>query len=541
VTRGLSARLGAAAALLGALLGACLVLAGPAAAHATIVTSNPADGSRLKSAPPIVTITFDEPVGLGNLYVVDQAGRRVETGTAFHPGNDGTKIAVNLKAGLGDGTYTESFRVISADSHPVAGVVRFLVGNGVLSTAISAGSTVNHLTSVAFDAARWTSYAGLALLGGVWLVLTVWPVGRDDRRARRILWTGWGAAVAGAVAELMLQGPYAAGLGVSGLTRWSLLDGTLHTDYGQYHCARLMLLGFTALLLGGVLDSVERRESRLVDALWPLAVAVVFTYSAVGHPDTTKPNWLSIPMDMLHLLAMSAWVGGLVLILGALLPRHEPDEQQTALPVFSRVAFAAVCVLAVTGTYAAWRGVGTVQALFTTTYGRLVLTKVVLFVGLLALGNLSRKALHGDRMEQMRRSVIVEIAVAVAVLAATAVLVAEPRGAEALAVSHRRPVSGTAALGGGRTALVTIDPGVHGDVTVSVALSPGPTASKVSATAELSAQQLGPIPIPLQPNGTDRYGASGVDLPAAGNWLITLVVSTSQFNAVTTDLTLHLY
>ncbi len=97
---------------------------------------------------------------------------------------------------------------------------------------------------------------------------------------------------------------------------------------------------------------------------------------------------------MLHILAMAAWLGGLVLLVAAVLPRREPDELRAVLPVFSRVAFGSVVVLAVTGTYAAWRGVGTVHAIFTTTYGWLVVLKIALFLGLLALGNVSRVAIQ---------------------------------------------------------------------------------------------------------------------------------------------------
>jgi len=220
-------RLPALLVLLGAILGIGLALAGGASAHATVVGSDPVDGSRLTSVPGVVTITFDESVGLGGagyLHVIDEGGQRVDSGSAFHPGGNGAKIADKLKSGLGDGTYTGSYRVLSADSHPIAGTVRFVVGNGGLRAAAVDSSTVNPRTSVMFDIARWTSFAGFALLGGAWLLLSVWPQGREDRRARAIVWTGWGVTALGAIAELLLQGPYAAGTGPSDLAKWSLLD-----------------------------------------------------------------------------------------------------------------------------------------------------------------------------------------------------------------------------------------------------------------------------------------------------------------------------
>ena len=210
-------RLATLITLVAGLFGLGLLVATSAAAHAVVVSSNPPDGARLADAPSAVSVTFDESVGLGGggyLRVVDQVGRRVDNGSASHPGDDGTKISVPVRAGLGDGTYTASYRVVSADSHPVAGSIRFVVGNGVLGPSASGPQTVDRLTSTTFDIVRWIFITGLAVLGGGWLMFSVWPAGRDDRRARAILWTGWGAATAGTLAELIVQGPYVAGLGL---------------------------------------------------------------------------------------------------------------------------------------------------------------------------------------------------------------------------------------------------------------------------------------------------------------------------------------
>ena len=180
-------RLAALITLVAGLFGLGLLAATSAAAHAVVVSSNPADGARLAAAPSNVSVTFDESVGLGGggyLRVVDQVGRRVDNGSATHPGGDGTKISVPMRAGLGDGTYTASYRVVSADSHPVAGAIRFVVGNGALGAGASGPQTVDRLTSTTFDVVRWISFAGLAVLGGGWLMFSVWPAGRDDRRAR---------------------------------------------------------------------------------------------------------------------------------------------------------------------------------------------------------------------------------------------------------------------------------------------------------------------------------------------------------------------
>jgi copper transport protein len=573
--------------LLLGLLGAGLLLAAPAAAHATVVTSSPADGSRLKAVPHTITITFDENVGLGNvgyLHVTNQVGKRVDAKAAYHPGGDGTKVADDLTSGLGDGTYTASFRVVSADSHPVAGTIRFVVGSGALVHGSAGGSAVNHGTSEVFDLVRWISYAGLALLGGVWLLLTFWPAGRDDRRARAIVWTGWGGATLGAALELLLQGPYSAGAGLSKIASSSLIDDTLHTDYGQLHCVRLVLLGLMALIFARSLQA-DARPARWEAVVGVLFVGVAWSFSDAGHGATTSPSWLSVPVDMLHVLAMATWIGGLVMLVGAVLPRREPDELREVLPIFSKVAFTSVVVLAASGTYAAFRGIGTINAIFTTNYGLLVVFKVVLLIGILSVASLSRRLVHqrsvayamtdnvldeaapesesdsesdadgggdedaedaedeiagGVATERLRRAVFVEALIGLAVLGFSAVLVAQPRGKEALVASYREPVSASTSLGGGRTVTVTADPGTHGPVNLTVELSAGATPTLITATATQNAKEIGPIAVKLTRESAGVYDGS-TSLPVAGAWEIDLVVTTSTFDATTTDVTVHLH
>ena len=359
-----------------AVLGGALVLAAPASAHATLVRSSPADGARLAAAPAAVTLRFDEQVGVGSLGLPerDRPGRPGGVRSGYPSGARSVRAA--LRAHLGDGTYTASYRVVSADSHPVSGVVRFVVGNGPLVVSPVDAGDVQPGRVGCPRVSRWISYGGIALLGGAWLLLTAWPAGRDDRRARAVVWTGWGAAVAGALLELLWQGPYEAG--TSSPFSASLLDATLHTDYGQLHCARLVLLGVIAIVLGIALQPA--RGLRPLDhAFWPLGFGVAYTFAAAGHATTTRPAWLSIGADMVHLSAMAIWVGGLAVVGIALLPRREPAELRAVLPVFSRVAFAAVVLLAASGAYAAWRGVGSWRALVETSYGWLVLAKIAGF------------------------------------------------------------------------------------------------------------------------------------------------------------------
>ena len=135
---------------------------------------------------------------------------------------------------------------------------------------------------------------------------------------------------------------------------------------------------------------------------------------------------------------------------------------------------------------------------------------------------------------------IAEALLALAVLAVTAVPVAEPPGRAVETVADRAAATATAPLGVDRTATVRVAPARHGPVTVNITLSPGAAPQQLTCAATLPDKQLGPIPVPVtkQPDGS--YQASNVLLPVSGNWLMTLTVRTSQFDSVVTTMTVHL-
>lgn len=549
------------AGLLGLLLGVGVVAAAPADAHAMVVASTPADGARLKQAPAAVSVTFDEPVGIeavGYLHVVDSRGSRVDQGAVIHPSPRTIRIA--LAPGLDAGQYVESYRVVSADSHPVTGAITFVVG-AAPATAIpvaSAPRSTDPATSLAFDGARWVSFAGFVLLVGGWLAVTIWPAGRRHPRSRSLAQGGAWALTLGTVLELLVQGPYSAGASLGHVGDPALVRAVLHSVYGAAHLWRLALIAALSYLLWTP-RRLPRRVTEVSAVLCVLAIAV--TFAASGHAWSQHPRWLVITSDTAHVAAMGVWLGGLVYLFAAVL--SDGEAVRGAVPMFSRVAFACVLTLAVTGAYQSVRGVVTVDALFVTAYGRLVVAKIVLFVVMVTVANASRglvlrrylqPAAHASDWADgpllvrapraariVRRTVALEATVGAAVLACTAVLVAQSPGDVALAARRDHVMTATAGLGAGRSAQVSVTPRRHGRASITVRLSPGPQPQHLDASAALPARQLGPIDIGLRRTGALTYTATDVLLPAAGIWTIALDVQSSEFDATTTSVTVHLY
>jgi methionine-rich copper-binding protein CopC len=92
----------------------------PALAHAQLLASNPAVGSSTKAFPKLITLTFDDDLvdlpGGNQIVVVDPKKKPVQQGETVL---EGSRISVKLRPSKRYGKYTVTYRVISADGHPV--------------------------------------------------------------------------------------------------------------------------------------------------------------------------------------------------------------------------------------------------------------------------------------------------------------------------------------------------------------------------------------------------------------------------------------
>jgi copper resistance protein C len=113
-----------AAAIAGA-AATCVVVAGPAVAHTELIGSSPADGAALPTPPAEIVLEFNQPVQaqFGEIAVLDESGTHHELGEVDVQGQTVTQQL----AELGPGTYQISYRVGSADGHPVSGTLTFTV------------------------------------------------------------------------------------------------------------------------------------------------------------------------------------------------------------------------------------------------------------------------------------------------------------------------------------------------------------------------------------------------------------------------------
>ncbi|MCW2647300.1 MAG: hypothetical protein JWP07_3409, partial [Pseudonocardiales bacterium] len=567
-----------------------------ASAHAQLEGSDPAPNDVLSSAPQRVTLTFGESVEIADesIQVFNDHLKRVDVGTVASVDSRSNRIQVGLRPGLARGTYVVSWHVSSSDTHPVSGTFRFSIGAPSAVTGKVPGAGRNDTASFLLGIMRSLGYLGLIMGPGILLVtLALWPAGLADVRTRRMLSVGLGLLLVSALGSMVLQGVWASSRAISAI--WSA-PSSLDTHSRRFdvlYALRFYLLVAFAGLLFTLLSArtaiVSRispakppakrssrggppavRPNRLVGpalrgAAVPMTLGLMSTWSLAGHAAAGMQSPVAVVSDVMHLGAMSVWLGGLALLVVSLRPPERAADLRAVLPRFSKVALACVLVLVTTGGYQSWRDVGSFGALIHTTFGRLLLVKIAIVVVVLGLGNIARRWVHRNLVSapaptrpgplpttargsgglltlerpatenlplstrNLQRGLIAESVIGLLVLVITAALVVTvPARA-----SYVKPYQRTATVGD-VTLSVRVDERRVGDTILHVKVKSADgrpsalTALRGSLTRKAGA--LGPLPLRLpDADGATATGSEdiGLTFPAGGAWTLQLTVQTS--------------
>ena len=408
-------------------LGALLALALPAAAsaHATLVKTSPAFGTRIEQSPKVVRLAFDQSVdALPNAIKVYSAHGAPLSGITRTSANQRT-LTAPVKS-LRRGGYTVRWRAVSADGHVVSGVFTFGVRMAAPAATDAFGSGG---PTTAEDLVRWLYFVALALLvGGLGFRLLIVRE-RFGPRAQRRFYQLLGLGVVGALevgilafllrAEDALQLPFVDFL-------YGDLSPLAKTRFG---------IAFTAMTLGYALVAALVFLAWLTDRealLWPaflLAIGFASGLSLSGHSAVDAgSSWLSQLADWLHLSAAALWVGGLVQLAFVVWPL-EPELRRRSFLRFSKLATLLIVVLIAAGTYLSILRLPHLSDLWSAGYGQVLLVKLGL-VSLALLWGAAHHFLVRPKLERgaplfagLPRSLIGESAVGMAILLVAAVLV----------------------------------------------------------------------------------------------------------------------
>ncbi|CAA9542691.1 MAG: hypothetical protein AVDCRST_MAG49-976 [uncultured Thermomicrobiales bacterium] len=273
-------------------------------------------------------------------------------------------------------------------------------------------------------------------------------------------------------------------------------------------------------------------------------MAAPLPFSLVAHASAQPVGRAAaVAADMAHLLGASLWVGGLVVLAGALiptLPALTPAGRQVvlarALPRFSALALVAWAVLGLTGTYSAWLQVGNWTALRETDYGRSLTLKVLLLVPLLLLGAFNlllvtrrlRRAGDGRLASvwsgHFRTAVLTEVVLVAVVLLVVGRLIGQAPARDELARQAGQITLPLAAAE--EDATLGIAPGATGlnHLRLEVAGDPLPAETRAIIRLGLPSQGIAPQQLDLTRAAGNAFEWHGSELSLPGEWTMDVVV-----------------
>jgi copper transport protein len=504
---------------------AALVQAAPARAHASLVASDPRDGAVLAQSPAMLTLRFNEPVSPLVFRLIGPDGRSRD----LQPqASDGT-VALRIPAPLAEGTQLLSWRVVSADGHPVGGALLFSVGRATTAPSVQAQRDMP--LSVAIWTARFAIYLTLFIgVGGAFF--GAWT-GTPLPRAAKATITG--ALLLGAASlplSVAFQGADALALPLTNFWRPMAARAGYDTAYGT-----------TAVLAGGaVLLALAAMAFRQMSRALALAalVAAGLALAASGHTSNAAPQWLMRPTVFVHVACIGLWAGSLVPLFGLL--RERGSGPTRALMHFSQAIPFVLAALLASGIVLAVVQIGHVAALWDTAYGRIFLAKCAALAALAALAGFNRFVLtpalvrgEGNAAQRMRASIAGEIALVLAIFGLVGLwrFTPPPRALAAAepAFVHLHTEQAMAD--------VSINPGHAGPVSVQVRLSAEDfsplKAREVRVMLSQSKAGIEPLIRQAEQTAPGTWQVGNLMLPAPGVWTIEIVALVTDFDRVQLD------
>ncbi len=496
-------------------------------AHASLVSSDPADGAVLAAPLVRLSLTFNEPVSPLVMRLIDGKGNAT-TLAGYHL--EGNAVVIDAPGEIGPGSHALSWRVISEDGHPVGGSVLFSIGAPSAEAIPGASEVIYWPLRAAIWLCRVAPYLGLFVGVGGLFFSTFFA--RPPRPVDRI---GMACLPVGVVAVLVsvgLQGLDALDLPLSAFSRPLVWQTAMGTSYGV--TAVIAILAF--LLAAAAYRVQSTRSARLLSVAAFTGVGLAL--AASGHASAAYPQIVTRPAVFIHASAVAFWIGALA-PLGFLL-REGGTAGAKALARFSHVAPYALVALLVAGLLLATIQLERPEAILTTAYGRVFLVKLSLVVALFALAAFNRwrltTAAEGGQPAAVRRlvlSIALEATLALTILGVVATwrFTPPPR---AIAAAAGLPVS-VHVHNAKAMAEVTFTPGHAGPTSASIVIMTDAgslDAREVTLILSNPAAGIEPIRRPATKAGDGTWRVESLTIPAPGQWNVELAVLVSEFDLI---------
>jgi copper transport protein len=483
---------------------AFVAMTGVASAHADLLSSDPAEGSTVQTAPTQLVLNYSEEPDpqLSQVELLNGSGATVDTGS---PSLQGQKtLVVPITGDMPDGVYTVSWSAVSVDDgHTTTDSFSFGVGvKATTGPAAGAPAPTASGPTVLGIAGKALLYAGLMLVVAVAVIGEGVFGGAPKARPRIAAWAG-GAAVVGSIGLVASQ------------------QQATHASMSRFlgsQVARTPIALVVVCVIAAVFAFVAaRRPERWLPWAAGIAAAIAMALRAHGgHATATSTPLLSQAEQWVHMIAGACWAGGLVLLI-LLIGERRDDPPVTLAKRYSTVALTAIAVVVGTGllrSVSELGGIGQLVHIWDSSYGRTLAIKVAVVLVVIGLGAINRYRSVGrlaTDASPLRRIASTEVVAAVGILLLTATL-----------TSYAPPTSGPGGSQTGPGNVVTIT-GSDLATTTTVSLTvtpaqPGPNLYRATVTAygtDTPAQadaltlQLNSVTQPSLPGASVRFKPDG--------------------------------
>ncbi|WP_433774668.1 copper resistance CopC/CopD family protein [Bacillus wiedmannii] len=515
-----------------------------ASAHAYVVKSNPAENETLKKAPSVVKIEFDEDIQVSHfntLFVRDTSGKRVDLKDAHIDKKNKKLLEAGLKENLKDGLYSIQWKAISADGHPIQGVIPFQIGLAEAGADDVQVEEMGYIPQIDMIMERGILYTSFSLFLGVLFFNLIMYKGNAievQSRSKRIIWISLFGIFISLLFNLPLQAKINAD--VSWLEAFNpfLLKETLQLSvFGYVWITQMALIS----LLMIVTYFAVKREKLSSFKVWSIPIVLFIGLLVMkafnSHAYGLKFKDIAVVMDFLHLFAASLWIGGLSSII--LLLRKE-DEKWTmywdAIKRFSPWATGAVIVIVITGLFNSTFFIPTIHSLFDTKYGLALLAKILFFIfmGILGIVHYVKGKMRAEK--GLGATVKVEFIIGIIVF----VIVAFMTNVQTPPMPPTGPFTESKQLDNGYELTLHVSPNKVGQNTFHITLKdengkPVTDMEQIILTTQSLDMNMGKASFKVSAVSPGEYEAEGMYINMTGNWNIHVHGLTKSLDSFDTD------
>ncbi|EEK51241.1 copper resistance protein [Bacillus cereus ATCC 10876] len=515
-----------------------------ASAHAYVVKSNPTENETLKKAPSVVKIEFDEDIQVSSfntLYVRDTSGKRVDLKDAHIDKKNKKLLEAGLKDNLKNGLYSIQWKAISADGHPIQGVIPFRVGLAEAETDDIQVEEMGYVPQIDMIMERGILYTSFSLFIGVLFFNLIMYKGNATSvrlRSKNIIWISLFGILISLLFNLPLQAKINAD--VSWLEAFNplLLKETLQLSVFGYVWITQMVLISTLIIVTYFAVKHEKFSSFKVWSIPILLFIGLLVMKAFNsHAYGLKFKDIAVVMDFLHLLAASLWVGGLSSII--LLLRKEDNKWHMywdMIKRFSPWATGAVIVILITGLFNSTFFIPTIHSLFDTKYGLALLTKILLFIFMGILGIIHYMKGRMRAQQGLGATVKVEFVIGIIIF----VIVAFMTNVQTPPMPPTGPFTESKQLDNGYELTLNVSPNKVGQNKFHITLKdekgqPITDMEQMILTTQSLDMNMGKGSFKVSVVSPGEYEAEGMYINMTGNWNIHVHGLTKSLDSFDTD------